>query len=76
MTKLVPYQVLEIKRRLWIGEDHSAIAYEHNVCPENIIAIREGKSWIHTPWPDGSLGKMSRDHRLYLRYIKYHQLQQ
>lgn len=46
-SKLVEYQVIDIKHRLSLGHSHRDIANHYGVAASNISAIATGRSWKH-----------------------------
>ncbi len=46
-SKLTLIEVLEIKKKLFIGLEQKVIAIQHNVHPSTISAIKTGRNWSH-----------------------------
>jgi len=54
---------VEVKRRLWVGENQADIANSLNLSQAAISDINRGKSWQHVPWPDGGFDPPSKVHQ-------------
>jgi hypothetical protein len=51
--RLKSSEVLQIKRRLWMGESQSTIARDYGMAFQNIGKIYNNQIWLHIPWPIG-----------------------
>lgn len=56
-----------IKRLLWEGFRQGAIAEHFGVSQPSISRIANGKDFKTLPWPDGSVGALSRSRKTSIR---------
>lgn len=63
-AKIDEAMALRIKQMIAAGQSAAAVSRDLDVPPQIVYQIRQGKTWVHVPWPDGYIVRKNKRYKL------------